>query len=78
MEEKIFSRVATGYIEIVRGTPLLAQTLLLFYLPTSLGVQITGWELEFDFILLGKDLTLTLFNHAILIGIITLGLNSAA
>ncbi|MBY8999146.1 MAG: ABC transporter permease subunit, partial [Candidatus Thorarchaeota archaeon] len=59
-------------------TPLLAQTLLLFYLPASLGIQITGWELEFNFILLGKDITLTLFNQAILIGIITLGLNSAA
>ena len=75
---KIFSRIATAYIEIIRGTPLLAQTLLLFYLPTSLGVQITGWELEFNFILFGKDIDLTLFNHAILIGIITLGLNSAA
>jgi len=75
---QIFSRVATGYIEIIRGTPLLAQLLLLFYLPTSLGIVSTGWELEFNLILLGKDITLTLFNQAILIGIITLGLNSAA
>ena len=75
---QIFSRVATGYIEIIRGTPLLAQLLLLFYLPTSLGIISTGWELEFNLILLGKDITLTLLNQAILIGIITLGLNSAA
>ncbi|MHA1477951.1 MAG: amino acid ABC transporter permease [Promethearchaeota archaeon] len=75
---QIFSRVATGYIEIIRGTPLLAQLLLLFYLPTSLGIVSTGWELEFNLILLGKDITITLFNQAILIGIITLGLNSAA
>ena len=75
---QIFSRVAAGYIEIIRGTPLLAQLLLLFYLPTSLGIVSTGWELEFNLILLGKDITITLFNQAILIGIITLGLNSAA
>ena len=57
---------------------MLAQLLLLFYLPTSLGIVSTGWELEFNLILLGKDITITLFNQAILIGIITLGLNSAA
>ena len=74
----ILSRISTVYIEIVRGTPLLAQTLLLFYLPTSLGLPITDLKLEFDFILFGKDINLTLFNQAILIGIITLGLNSAA
>ncbi|MFW9952700.1 MAG: amino acid ABC transporter permease, partial [Candidatus Thorarchaeota archaeon] len=75
---KILSRIATFYIEIVRGTPLLAQTILLFYLPTSLGLPIMNFELEFNFILFGKDINLTLFNQAILIGIITLGLNSAA
>ncbi len=75
---KIFSRVSTIYIEIIRGTPLLAQLLLLFYLPTSLGIPITGWEAEYNFTLLEKDITLTFFNQAIFIGIITLGLNSAA
>ncbi len=75
---QIFSRVATGYIEIIRGTPLLAQLLLLFYLPTSLGIPITAWKLEVSLTLLDKDITLTLLNQAILVGIIILGLNSAA
>ncbi|MFX0049439.1 MAG: amino acid ABC transporter permease [Candidatus Hermodarchaeota archaeon] len=75
---KIFSQVSTIYIEIVRGTPLLAQTLLLFYLPTFLGLPIMKAELEYSFTLLDKNITLTLFNQAIFIGIITLGLNSAA
>lgn len=75
---KILSRFSIVYIEIVRGTPLLAQTLLLFYLPTSLGLPVMGLELEYNFTLLDKDITLTLFNQAIFIGIITLGLNSAA
>jgi polar amino acid transport system permease protein len=75
---RVLSRIATVYIEIVRGTPLLAQLLLLFYLPTSLGLPPTGWELEYFFTLFDKDITLTLFNQAIFIGIITLGLNSAA
>ncbi len=38
----IFSRVATGYIEIIRGTPLLAQLLLFYYLPTNLNIPITA------------------------------------
>ena len=75
---KIFSRVSTIYIEIIRGTPLLAQVLLLFYLPINLGIPITGWEVEYNFTLLEKDITLTFFNYAIFIGIIALGLNSAA
>ena len=73
---KILSRIAIVYIEIIRGTPLLAQLLLLFYLPTSLGLPITNWELTFN--LIGSDVELTLFNQAILIGIITLSINSAA
>ncbi|MEE9213931.1 MAG: amino acid ABC transporter permease [Thermodesulfobacteriota bacterium] len=74
----IFSRVATGYIEIIRGTPLLAQLLLFFYLPTSLNIPITAWKLEVSLTLLDKDITLTLLNQATLVGILTLGLNSAA
>ncbi len=75
---RIFSRVATGYIEIIRGTPLLAQLLLFFYLPTSLNIPITAWKLEVSLTLLDKDITLTLLNQATLVGILTLGLNSSA
>ncbi|MFX0134070.1 MAG: amino acid ABC transporter permease [Candidatus Hodarchaeota archaeon] len=75
---KILSWIATGYIEIIRGTPLLAQLLLFFYLPTSLNIPITAWKFEVSFMILDKNITLTLLNQATLVGIITLGLNSAA
>jgi polar amino acid transport system permease protein len=74
----IFSRVATGYIEIIRGTPLLAQLLLFYYLPYNLNIPITAWKLETSLTLLDKDITITLLNQATLVGIITLSLNSAA
>ncbi|MFX1456557.1 MAG: amino acid ABC transporter permease [Promethearchaeota archaeon] len=73
---RIFSSIATGYIEIIRGTPLLAQVLLLFYLPTTLGLPIVTWELEFNLPITGYPITL--LNQATIVGIITLGLNSAA
>ncbi len=72
---RIFSRFATVYIEIIRGTPLVAQLLLLYYLPTSLNI---AWKLEVNLIILDKGMTITLLNQATLTGIITLGLNSAA
>jgi len=74
----ILSRVATGYIEIIRGTPLLAQLLLFFYLPTSLNIPVVRWKLEHRFTILDREITLVLLNQATLVGIITLSLNSAA
>lgn len=71
----IFSRIATGYIEIVRGTPLLAQLLLLYYLPYTLGLPMGTWTLRVSL----TDNTYFIFlNHGTLIAILTLGLNSAA
>lgn len=74
----ILSRIATGYIEIIRGTPLLAQLLLFFYLPTNLNIPIIPWKFEPSFSIFNKEITLVLLNQATLVGIITLSLNSAA
>jgi polar amino acid transport system permease protein len=74
----IFSTISTGYIEIIRGTPLLAQLLLLYYLPLSLNIPIGSWKLETTFSFLGKDITIILLNFRTLIAIIALGLNSSA
>ena len=74
----IVSRIATGYIEIMRGTPLLAQLLLFYYLPPSLNLPIGTWSFKANFTLLDKEITVILLNYRTLIAIITLGLNSAA
>jgi len=75
---RVLSLISTAYIEVVRGTPLLAQLLLLYYLPVSLNIPIERWSLVSSFSLLGKDINLILLNHRTLVGIITLSLNSAA
>ena len=71
---RILSRIAAGYIEILRGTPLLAQLLFLYYLPVTLNIPIGTWSFHTSF--LGQ--TLILLNYRTLVGILTLGLNSAA
>lgn len=85
---KILSRVATGYIEIIRGTPLLAQLLLIYFLPYSINtflearnlpyIPIGGWSFQVSFAILDKDITIILLNQRTLASILTLGLNSAA
>jgi len=76
---RISSRVATGYIELVRSTPLLVQLFILFILPFAISryfealgysVSYSDWSITFGDVLV--------LNHTILICIITLGLNSAA
>jgi len=71
----IFSRVATGYIEIIRGTPLIAQLFFLFY---ALNIPIENWNLLTTFRILDKEITFVFLNHRILFGIIALSLNSGA
>ena len=71
----IFSRVATGYIEVIRGTPLIAQLFLLFY---GLNIPIENWNLLTTFKIFDKDITFVFLNHRILFGIIVLSLNSGA
>jgi len=82
------SRIATGYIELIRGTPLLAQLLLFYFLPFSINaileaqdlpfIPIGRWSFSVSFMILDRDITIILLNHRTLIGILTLGLNSAA
>lgn len=72
----IFSTISTGYIEIIRGTPLLVQLLFLYYLPLSLNISVGTWKFESN---LGFfDSPIIFLNFRTLIAIITLGLNSAA
>ena len=72
---KIISPIATGYIEIVRGTPMLIQLWLIY----SLLLQPIGrGNLYTSFVLFGRDITIVFFNARIVICIITLGLNSSA
>lgn len=71
----IFSRVATGYIEIIRGTPLIAQLFLLYY---GLNLPISNWIIYSQFQIFGKEITFVFLSPRILFGIIALSLNSAA
>ncbi|MFW9808990.1 MAG: amino acid ABC transporter permease [Candidatus Thorarchaeota archaeon] len=76
---RISSRIATGYIELIRATPLLVQLFLFFILPFGLsrfiesygfGPIYSDWRIEFGGV--------TILSHTIFMSILTLGLNSAA
>lgn len=66
----ILSRIATAYIEIIRGTPLLAQLYFINYLPNTLNITIEIPIINFA--------GLKLLDYPIFVGILTLALNSAA
>lgn len=72
---RILSRIATGFIEILRGTPLLAQVLFIYYLPVALNISTGTWSL---LIHLTDRTILILLDYRTLVGIIALGLNSSA
>ncbi len=72
------SRVSTSYIEFMRGTPLLVQIFIIYYVPLALNFPVGSWNFKTNFLLAGKNITIVLLNQQILAGIITLGLNSAA
>ena len=74
----ILSDISAGFIEIVRGTPLIAQLFLLYFLPSSLNLPIERWSFSTSFMIFDKEITLILLNQRTLIGIIVLGLNSSA
>lgn len=84
----ILSRIATGYIEIVRGTPLLIQLFFIYFLPYSMNaileaqdlplIPIGGWSFQTNIIILDRSIMITILDHRILVGLLTLGLNSAA
>ena len=79
----ILSRIATAYIEVVRGTPLLVQAFVIYFFPYSLSAVLEaqgfpplfiGWNLEI--VIQGQPVTV--LDHRILSGLLVLGLNSAA
>ncbi|MHA2429962.1 MAG: amino acid ABC transporter permease [Promethearchaeota archaeon] len=74
----IFSKIATGYIEIIRGTPLVAQFFFIFYLPNALNLPSETWVIEISFTIFDKEISLKLLDYPIFIGIFTLSLNSGA
>ena len=74
----IISDISAGFIEIVRGTPLIAQLLLLYFLPFSLNLPIENWSFSTTFMIFDKEITLILLSRRVLTGIIVLGLNSSA
>jgi polar amino acid transport system permease protein len=75
---RLLKWISTGYIEVIRGTPLLAQLLLIYFIPFSLNIPIGTWKIETSFRILDKEITLILLNQRTLVAILTLGLNSAA
>ncbi len=75
---RILSRIATGYIEIIRGTPLLAQLYFIYFLPYTLNITPEIWNWETSFKILDRDIALKLMDYPIFVGILTLTLNSAA
>ncbi len=72
---RILSRVAGGYIEFIRSTPLIAQLFFIFY---GLTIPIGTWNILTRFPIFDKNVTFIFLNHRILFGIIALSLNSAA
>ncbi|MFW9821653.1 MAG: amino acid ABC transporter permease, partial [Candidatus Thorarchaeota archaeon] len=64
-----------GYIEFIRGTPLIAQLFFLFY---GFNIPIGNWNVLTEFTIFGREITFVFLNHRILFGIIALSLNSAA
>jgi polar amino acid transport system permease protein len=77
---RISRTVATGYIEIIRGTPLIAQVLIIYYLPVALNAS-GVINIPLNWYLYYTDsqgrIAITL-NWAILGSMLGLGLNSAA
>ena len=80
----VTSRIATAYIEFLRGTPLLAQILAIWAVPYALNAWLTAqglapfdipWRITFPDI---EGVPRTILNTEIVLSAITLGLNSAA
>jgi polar amino acid transport system permease protein len=85
---RILSRISAGYIEIIRGTPLLVQLFLIYFTPYSINaileaqniptIPIGGWNYYVIIRLWDKSIVFIFLNYQVLIGILVLGLNSAA
>jgi len=74
------SRIATGYIEVIRGTPLITQVLIIYAIPVAIRVSgIANLPLDWYLYYLDSQgrIAITL-NWPILASMIGLGINSAA
>ncbi len=80
----ILSRVATGYIEVIRGTPLLTQLFLIYAIPPAINVFLVAqgsapMPLDWYFSIIdSQGRTFVIMNWPIVASILGLGLNSAA
>lgn len=77
---RISRTIATGYIEVIRGTPLIAQVLIIYYLPVALNAMgLTNIPLNWYLYYIDSQgrIAITL-NWAILGSMLGLGVNSAA
>ncbi len=77
---RIFSRIATAYIEVIRGTPLITQVLIIYALPVAINMSgIASLPLDWYYYYLDSQgrIAITL-NWPILSSMIGLGINSAA
>jgi polar amino acid transport system permease protein len=75
---RFLSRFAAGYIEFIRGTPLLAQLFFIYYLPSTLDINPGDWQIITDFTILNKEIQIILLDYRTLAGLLALGLNSSA
>lgn len=73
----VVTRISTGFIEIMRGTPLLAQILLITIIPYALSIptEYTSWQIVVPDI---YGIERVVLNTRILLCALALGLNSAA
>ncbi|MFX1483627.1 MAG: amino acid ABC transporter permease [Promethearchaeota archaeon] len=80
----VTSRIAAGYIEFMRGTPLVVQILIIAILPSALNIWLQSqgltplnirWQIVFPDI---YGIERVILDTRILLCILTLGLNSAA
>jgi len=74
----IFSKFSIVYIEIIRGTPLVAQLFFVFYLPFALNLNTDILVIRTTFYIFDREIILKLMSYPIFIGILTLSLNSGA
>lgn len=80
----VLSRICTGYIEFMRGTPLLAQILAVVALPNALNVWLIAQgmaPIDTSWRIIAPDIVgvpRTILNLNIVLCAITLGLNSGA
>jgi polar amino acid transport system permease protein len=73
-----FSKIASGYIEIIRGTPLLAQLFFIFFLPNTFNLPADVMIIETSFYVFDKEISLRLLDYSIFVGIFALIINSGA